>query len=202
VQSNEFAVTAGQKKFAAVADDYFKALKGAKVTRKGRTVRVALREALSKADLVALAEAETSTVEKRRATADILDAIQAKRPVPQPALAKLVGGPWATFLTGPAPLEAPPSVRAPMTTDECRKLQSRVAGFSTSSFFSTDARLMFFSHKFANCAAHPPDVDSAQRACLAAFKTADEYGRCASADVGAIIPLGQPPEAIFGERHR
>lgn len=202
VQSNEFAVTAGQKKFAAVADDYFKALKGAKVTRKGRTVRVALREALSKADLVALAEAETSTVEKRRATADILDAIQAKRPVPQPALAKLVGGPWATFLTGPAPLEAPPSVRAPMTTDECRKLQSRVAGFSTSSFFSTDARLMFFSHKFANCATHPPDVDSAQRACLAAFKTADEYARCASADVGAIIPLGQPPEAIFGERHR
>ncbi|MDB5213566.1 MAG: hypothetical protein JWO86_1493 [Myxococcaceae bacterium] len=202
VQSNEFAVTAGQKKFAAVADDYFTALKGAKVTRKGRTVRVALRQALSKADLAALDEAESSTVEKRRATADILDAIQAKRPVPQPALAKLVGGPWATFLTGPAPLEAPPSIRAPMSTDECRKLQARVAGFSSSNFFSTDARLMFFSHKFANCVAHPPEVDSTQRACLAAFKTADEYGRCAAADLGATIPLGQPPESIFGERHR
>lgn len=200
VQSNEFAVTAGQKKFAAVADDYFKALKGAKVSRKGRTVRIAFREALSKADLAALDEAESSTVEKRRATADILDAIQAKRPVPQPALAKLVGAQWATFLTGPAPFEAPPSIRAPMSADECHRLQARVAPFSTSSFFSTDARLMFFSHKFANCATHPPEVDNAQRACLAAFKTADEYARCAGADLGATIPPGQPPESLFGER--
>jgi hypothetical protein len=202
VQSNEFAVTAGQKKFAAVADEYFKALKGAKVSRKGRTVRIAFKEALSKADLAALDEAERSTVEKRQATADILDAIQAKKPVPQPALAKLVGGPWATFLTGPAPFEPPPSVRTPMSGDECRKLQARVSGFSTSSFFSTDARLMFFSHKFANCATRPPEVDSSQRACLASFKTADEYARCAASDLGATIPPGQPPEALFGERRR
>jgi hypothetical protein len=200
VQSNEFAVTTGHKKFAAVADNYFKALKGAKVTRKGRTVRVALREALSKADLVALDEADRSTAEKRRATAEILDAIQAKKAVPQPALAKLVGSQWATFLTGPAPLEAPPSVKAPMSADECRKLQSRVSSFSTSSFSSTDARLMFFSHKFANCAVRPADVDDVQRACLAVFKTADEYARCAAADLGATIPRGQPPESEFGDR--
>jgi hypothetical protein len=200
ILSNEFAVTAGQKKFAAVADNYFKALKGAKVTRKGRTVRVAFREALSKADLVALDEADRSTVEKRRATAEILDAIQAKKPVPQPALAKLVGPQWATFLTGPAPVEAPPSVRLSMSADECRKLQARVAPFTTSSFFSTDARLMFFSHKFANCATRPPEVDDVQRACLASFKTADEYARCAAADLGATIPRGQPPESEFGDR--
>jgi hypothetical protein len=200
VQSNEFAITAGHKKFAAVADNYFKALKGAKVTRKGRTVRVAMREGLSKADLVALDEADRSTVEKRRATAEILDAIQAKKPVPQPALAKLVGSQWATFLTGPAPFEPPPSVRVPMSSDECHKLQARVSGFSTSSFFSTDARLMFFSHKFANCAVHPPEVDDVQRACLLSFKTSDEYARCAAADLGATVPRGQPPESEFGDR--
>ncbi len=202
VQSNEFAVTAGQKKFAAVADDYFNALKGAKVSRKGRTVRVTMKEALSKADLVALDEAERSTVEKRQATADILDAIQAKRAIPQPALAKLVGGAWATFLTGPAPAEQPPSVRTPLSSDECHRLQARIAGFSSSSFFSTDARLMFFSHKFANCATRPPEADLSQRACLASFKTADEYARCAAPDLGATIPLGQPPESLFGERKR
>ncbi|MDB4937997.1 MAG: hypothetical protein JWP87_4969 [Labilithrix sp.] len=200
VQSNEFAVTTGQKKFAAVADNYFKALKGAKVTRKGRTVRVAMREGLSKADLLALDDADRSTAEKRRATAEILDAIQAKKPVPQGPLAKLVGPQWAAFLTGPAPLEAPPSVKLPMSADECKKLQSRVSAFSTSSFFSTDARLMFFSHKFANCAVHPPEVDEVQRACLASFKTADEYARCAAADLGATIPRGQPPESDFGDR--
>lgn len=200
VQSREFATTAGQKKFAAIADDYFNALKGAKVTRKGRTVRVAFREALSKEDLVAFEDADRTTAEKRRATAEILDAIQAKKPVPQLALAKLVGPQWAAFLTGPAPVEAPPSLRAPMSADECRKLQARVASFSPSSFFSTDARLMFFSHKFASCAVRPPEVDDAQRACLAAFKTADEYARCAAADLGATIPRGQPPESEFGDR--
>jgi hypothetical protein len=91
-------------------------------------------------------------------------------------------------------------VRVPMSSDECHKLQARVSGFSTSSFFSTDARLMFFSHKFANCAVHPPEVDDVQRACLLSFKTSDEYARCAAADLGATVPRGQPPESEFGDR--
>ena len=202
VQSNELATSGRQKKFAGIVDTYLKALKGSKVTRKGRTIRVSYKEALSKADLVAVEEADKNSADKKLATADILDAIQAKRPVPQPALAKLVGPAWATFLTGPAPIEAPPAVKVPMSVDECKKLQTRIAPFNVSNFFTTDARLMFFSHKFATCSIKTPEVDPLQAGCLSSFKTASEYARCASADLGATVPVGQPPEADFGDRRK
>jgi len=198
--SSDFAVTSRQKKFAAVADSYFKALKHAKVSRSGRTVRVSFKEKLSKADLAALEDADRKTVEKRRATAEILDAIQARRPVPQPALAKLVGAQWAFFLSGPAPAEAPPSVRVPMTSAECRSLQARLAPFTTTSFFTPEARLMFLMHKFASCETRPPEVDAGQRACLAAFKTSFEYARCSATDLADTVPPNQPPESEFGDR--
>ncbi|MDB4947071.1 MAG: hypothetical protein JWP97_6605 [Labilithrix sp.] len=202
LQSNELAFSGRQKRFAGIVDTYLKALKNSKVTRKGRTIRVSYKEALSKADLVAAAEADKSSLDKKQATADILDAIQAKRPVPQPSLAKLVGPAWATFLTGPAPAEAPSAVKAPMSTEECRKLQSRIAPFNSNNFFTTDARLMFFSHKFATCGVRNPEVDPIQAGCLASFKSASEYARCASADLGAVIPPGQPPETDFGDRRK
>ena len=202
VQSQELAFSGRQKKFAGIVDTYLKALKNSKITRKGRTVRVSYKEPLSKADLVAANEADASSLDKKQATADILDAIQAKKPVPVGPLGKLVGPAWATFLTGPAPAEAPPVVKAPMTAADCRTLQARIAPFKSENFFTTDARLMFFSHKFANCSVRPPEVDPLQRGCLATFKTASEYGKCASADLGATVPLGQPPEADFGDRRK
>ena len=202
LQSNEFASSARQKKFATLVDNYVKALKGAKVTRKGRTIRVSYKEPLSKADLVAIEEADKSATDKKVATAEILDAIQAKKPVPQASLAKLVGPAWATFLTGPAPTEAPPAAKTAMSTGDCQKLQGRIAPFNVSNFFTTDARLMFFSHKFATCGVHNPEVDPLQASCLAAFKSAPEYARCASADLGATVPAGQPPEADFGDRRK
>ncbi|CAN5922087.1 hypothetical protein BH11MYX4_BH11MYX4_16630 [soil metagenome] len=202
IQSNELAASGRQKKFAGIVDTYLKALKNSKVTRNGRTIRVSYKEPLSKADLVAVEEADKSSADKKLATAEILDAIQAKQAIPKASLAKLVGPGWAQFLTGPAPIEAPPVVKAPMSTDECKKLQARIAPFNVSNFFTTDARLMFFSHKFATCGIRNPEVDPLQAGCLASFKTASEYARCASSDLGATVPVGQPPEADFGDRRK
>jgi len=202
IQSNELATSGRQKKFAGIVDTYLKALKGSKVTRKGRTIRVSYKEPLSKADLVAVEEADKASADKKVATADILDAIQAKKPIPQGALAKLVGPQWATFLTGPPPIETAPVVKVAMSTDDCKKLQARIAPFNTSNFFTTDAKLMFFSHKFATCGIKNPEVDPLQAGCLASFKTASEYARCASADLGATVPAGQPREEDFGDRRK
>jgi len=203
IQSNELAASGRQKKFAGIVDTYIKALKGSKVTRNGRTIRVSYKEPLSKADLVAVEEADKTSADKKLATAEILDAIQNKQAIPKASLAKLVGPGWAQFLTGPAPIEAPPVIKAPMSTDDCKKLQARIAPFNVSNFFTTDARLMFFSHKFATCGIRNPEVDPLQAGCLATFKTASEYARCASSDVGgAAVPAGQPPEADFGDRRK
>ena len=89
-----------------------------------------------------------------------------------------------------------------MSTDDCKKLQTRIAPFNASNFFTTDARLMFFSHKFATCGLRNPEVDPLQAGCLASFKTASEYARCASAELGAAVPAGQPPETDFGDRRK
>ena len=202
LQSNEFASSARTKKFATLVDNYVKALKGAKVTRTGRTIRVSYKEPLSKSDLVAIEEADKSATDKKVATAAILDAIQAKAKIPQASLATLVGPAWAAFLLGPAPAEVPVVVKTPMSTGDCQKLQSRIAPFNVNNFFTTDARLMFFSHKFATCGVRNPETDPLQAGCLATFKTASEYARCSSPDLGATVPLGQPPEADFGDRRK
>lgn len=199
-QSNDFAFTTRQKKFAAVADRYFAALKGAKVSRSGRTVRVSFSEKLTKADLQALDDADKKTIEKRRATAEILEAIQANRPIPTQPLSKLVGVSWAMFLSGPAPKEMPNAGRAPMPKDECKVVQSRLAAFTTSSFATSEARVLFLTHKFASCDAFPPSVDAAQRICLAAFKTPAEFAKCTPSNVAEIPLQGQPPESEFGDR--
>ncbi|MBS2017567.1 MAG: hypothetical protein JST00_32095 [Deltaproteobacteria bacterium] len=199
-QSNDFAFTTRQKKFAAVADRYFAALKHAKVSRSGRTVRVSFSEKLTKADLLALDDADRKTIEKRRATAEILEAIQSSRPIPAQSLSKIVGAPWAMFLSGPPPKDLPNAGRAPMPKDECKVVQSRLAAFTTASFASSDARLLFLTYKFASCDAFPPSVDAAQRICLAAFKTPVEFAKCTPANVADAPLPGQPPESEFGDR--
>lgn len=200
-QSRDLATTSRQKKFSAIADRYFKALSRAEVKRKGRSIRVSFLEKLGPEDKAALEDADRSTVEKRRAVAEVLSAIEAKKPLPVPALGKLVGPAWAKYLAGPAPAPVVPGGRVVLSTDECKKLQQRVAWFSTSdhAFDAPGARAMLFEHKYATCSTRPMTVESSQRACLDGFHSAAEYAACATTATAAV-PFGEPPESEFGDR--
>jgi hypothetical protein len=190
--SRDMAFTSREKKFGAVIDAYFDALKKAKVTRKGRTVVVSWREPISAEDLAALDDADSKTREKRQATATIIDALGARKPVPESALSVLVGNSWARYLTA-----APSTVRTPMTESECKTLQKKIAWFSSTDKAFADkweARSMLIQHRFASCATKAPEVDPAQRACLASFHTAAEYAQCAAPGAN------EPPESDYGDR--
>ncbi len=194
--SRELATTSRQKKFGAVADAYFAALKKAKVSRKGRSVRVAFLEKISEDDLAAVEEADRTTKAKRIAAASIIDALQARKPVPEAPLAVLVGPAWAKYLASPANAARG---RSAMDEADCRKLQQRVQWFNLSDKAfagNAEARSMLLSHKFASCSTRPPEVDDAQRTCLASFKTAADYALCA----GSSTAGGEPPESDFGDR--
>lgn len=196
-ESRELATTSRQKKFGAVADAYFAALKKAHVTRKGRSVRVSFLEKISADDLAALDEADRTTRAKRIAAASVLEALQARKPVPEAPLAVLVGPAWAKYLASPANAARG---RSALDEGDCRKLQQRVAWFNLSdkAFASSpEARTMLISHKFASCSTRPPEVDDAQRACLASFKTPAEYALCAGSST-----TGEPLESDYGDRAR
>ena len=195
--SRELAVSSRHKKFGAVADAFFHALKGAKVTRKGRSVRIAFHEPIPEVDLVALEEADRATVAKRIATASIIDALEARRPVPEAPLAVLVGDSWAKFLASPDNAEV---AREPMSEAECRKLQQRVRWFSLNdkALSTSESRSMLLAHKFASCTTRPPEVDDAQRTCLSSFRTAAEYALCAGS--AGTSAGGEPPADEFGDR--
>ncbi|HVH44368.1 MAG TPA: hypothetical protein VM925_18575 [Labilithrix sp.] len=192
-QSRESANGARSKKFGAVVDTYFKSLKSAKVARDGRTIRVMFKEALSAEDLTALEEADKTTIERRVAVAEVLSAIQAKRAVPEASLSKLVGAPWAKFLLGPPPV---PQVKRPMTAVECKAVQSKISAFKSTDFTTSEARSMYFTHRFTPCGSRPVEVDQLQAACLASFKTATEYAKCAPPVAGAAP--GEPADSEFG----
>lgn len=190
-ESRDMAFTSREKKFSAVIDAFFEGLKKSKVTRKGRTVVVSYREPISADDLAALEDADVKTREKRQATSQILDALGARRPVPEAALSVLVGTAWSRYLTA-----APSTVRSPMTESECKTLQRKIAYFSSADKSFADkweARSMLISHRFASCSTKPPEVDPAQRACLASFHTAAEYAQCAAPGAN------EPPESEYGD---
>ena len=194
--SRELARTSRQKKFGAVADAYFHALKKAKVTRKGRSVIVSFREEISAADLEALEEADRTTKEKRVATASILDALQARKPIPEDALAELVGPSWARHLAAP-PTAA--YARMAMSESECRSIQSRLATIRlTDRNLTSEARTMYIQHKYATCSTQPPETDLAQRSCLSTFTTAAEYSLCA----GTSAASAEPPLSEYGDTGR
>jgi hypothetical protein len=200
-QSRDLAFTSRQKKFSAIADRYFKALSRAEVKRKGRSIRVTFLEKLGPEDKTALEDADKSTVEKRRAVAQVLLAIETRTPLPEAALGKLVGLPWAKYLVGPPPAQGQVGQRVVLSTDECKKLQSRVAWFSAQdrAFDAPGARAMLMDHKYAACATRPMIIDAAQRPCLDGFRTAPEYAACATTAANAV-PFGEPPEGEFGVR--
>lgn len=200
-QSRDLAFTTRQKKFSAIADRYFKALERAEVKRKGRSIRVSFLEKLGPEDKAALDDADKSTVAKRRAVAEVLSAVEAKKALPEASLAKLVGPSWAKYLAGPPPASVVPGQKTVLSTDDCKKLQSRVAWFSAQdrAFDAPGARAMLMDHKYAACATRPPTIDGSQRTCLDGFRTAAEYAACATT-ASSAVPFGEPPESEFGER--
>jgi len=97
-QARTNPVTRQEKRWAFIVDNFIHALEKAKVSRDGRTVRIAFNEPLDSSDQKDLDDADAKTAEQRAAIADVLEAIAGKKPVPADALAKIVGAPWATYL--------------------------------------------------------------------------------------------------------
>jgi hypothetical protein len=87
-----------EKNWAIIVDNFMHALEKAKVVRSGRTVKLAFNEPLDASDKADLTDAQTKSADRRTAIADLLDAVQQKKPVPLASLSKIVGTPWATYL--------------------------------------------------------------------------------------------------------
>jgi hypothetical protein len=97
-QAKTNAVSLRQRTWAIIVDNFMKAIRGIKVSRSGRVVKMRFNEALDPGDKGDLEEANKDTFDKRTAIADILGAIRTKQAVPVASLTKLVGAPWATYL--------------------------------------------------------------------------------------------------------
>lgn len=196
-ESQNKASTHSQKKFAAVVDTFFRAIHKMKVARSGRTVTVSYDEKLSKEDVAEIEDADKSTVDKRIATAEILEAIQAKHPVPREPLAKLVGQKWATYLTGPIPADLHPAAKSPLTGGECQNIQRALLNVRYQDV-NTSSRDLYYQLKWGSCfTTHLPEVTAAQRACLPAVKNAADYNACTFT---ATAPAGEPAESDFGTK--
>jgi hypothetical protein len=194
--THDHAFSHSQKKFGAIVDTFFAALKKMQVSRSGRTVRIAYKEKLSKDDMQELADADKSTVEKRIATAEVLDAIQQKRAIPQASLGKLVGSRWAAYLLGPVPADLHPPPKLPLSALECQQIQTKLTTVKFADLPPAQ-RDLYFQLRFASCTTKPPEVQPAQRLCLATFKTAADFAACTPAP---ITPSNEPPESEFGDK--
>jgi hypothetical protein len=196
-ESKDKAVTRTQKKFAAVSETFFKAIRNAKVTRSGRTVRVAYDEKLSPEDLAEIKNADESTVEKRIATAQILEAIQAKKPVPQAPLAKLVGAKWATYLTGPVTANLTPPPKTPQSTSECERLQKQISRVKYADV-APPSRDIYFQLRWSSCKeGKTPSLSTTERICIGVVKTGAEFSACTAQQAA---PSNEPPESEFGAK--
>src|SRR5262249_10577893 len=92
-------VSLRQKNWAIIVDNFARALEKIHVSRDGRTVKMDFNEPLGDDDRRDLAAANKETFDKRVAVANVLEAIQQKRALPQDSLALLVGAPWAAYFT-------------------------------------------------------------------------------------------------------
>jgi hypothetical protein len=104
-----------QKSWAIVVDNFIRAIQKTKVTRSGRTVKMTFAETLVDEDRRDLEEAKKETLDRRVAVADVLTAIEGKKPIPVESLTKLVGGPWAQYLVAEStfdPKNLPPECAA------------------------------------------------------------------------------------------
>jgi len=191
--SRESPYDARTKRFAAIVDNYFDALKAMKVTRNGRAIRIAFSSLISAEDKASLEEAEKSTAEKRRASSDLVEAIRDKKPIPQKALAKLIGEPWAKYLSSPPPEGS--GARSPLTLEQCQAAVKKTTPMKVTDFTTPEGRSFFIQLRYAVCTRTPPQVLGWQRDCIArAVKPAD-LQVCA-----AMKPTNEPADSEYGDR--
>lgn len=189
------ASTIRQKKFADVADTYFQALSLMKVTREGRTLKIAYKASFTKEDQQELQD-EDKGADKRLPVTDILEAIHDKKPIPQAALAKLVGSSWATYLLLPPLPSALPSPKVKLTAEECSSVSTRLNSVHMTDLPSGDATTAFLNQKYSKCS---NDVTETQRKCLATFSSATDYAACVG---GSEVDTRMPPESEFGDKKK
>jgi hypothetical protein len=189
-QAKTNPVSLRQKSWAIIVDNFQRALENMKVSQSGRAVKMAFNEPLNDEDKKDLEDANKQTMDKRTAVADILDAIGQKKPVPQDALTKLVGAPWAAYLANVATND--PTQQTPLTTAECTTAKKSAAKMKSKDMPSHDGALLLGAIQSANCA-KPPRLATAVHACVAAgFATAADLAKCA--------PTSEPPESEFGDK--
>jgi hypothetical protein len=177
-----------QKSWAIIVDNFQRALENIKVTRSGRSVKLAFNEKLGDDDKKDLDEANKDTMDKRVAVANLLDAVQAKKPLPVADLTKIVGGPWATYLVNAATFD--PTVKAPMTSIECTAAKASVKGMKAKDM--PNGAGLLSELQTMNCKA-PPQLIAAVHTCVVAgFHSAADLAKCA--------PPAEPPESEFGDK--
>jgi len=181
-QAKDNPVTLREHEWVAIVDTFVRALKQMKVERSGRTVSIRFNEPLSADDKRELDDAEKKTEDKRGAVTDILEAVQGKKAVPEPALTKLVGAKWASFLLVP---------RVTLGTADCQTIKANVNGMKVKQVTAADARARWFSLASADCS-KKRDIAEPERACLVAAKTPADFMRCA--------PPVEPAESEFGAK--
>jgi hypothetical protein len=192
------ASTSRQKKFSDVADTYFQALSKMKISRSGRTIKIAYKAPFTKEDESEL-KGDEKADEKRLAVTDVLEAIRDKKPIPQSALAKIVGNAWATYLLLPPLPPRPPSPMTKLTSEECKSVQSKLQSVHLSDLPTGDASKAYLDQKYATCDWKQPQVTEDQKKCLATFTTSTEYAACMGGD--SVDPR-MPPESEFGEKKK
>ena len=191
--SREYPYDARTKRFAAIADNYFAALKAMKYQRNGRTIRLSFASQISPEDKAGLEEAEKSTADKRRAVAEIVEALRDKKAIPQKALSKLVGESWGKYLASP-PLEGT-AARVPLTPEQCADAVKKTTPMKITDFTTSDAKTFFIQLRYASCAKNPPQVLGWQRDCIARAVKAADLQVCA-----AMKPTNEPADSEYGDR--
>ena len=102
--ATEKTATPDQRIWAGTIDTFIKALKGMDVSRSGRVVTISFNQKLSSDDIKEVREAVENPNDKRQVASMIIDAIEKTQPVPETALAQLIGPKLAAFVLLPPPV--------------------------------------------------------------------------------------------------
>lgn len=196
------ASTIHQKKFADVADTFFQALSQMKVSSSGRTLKISYKADFTKEDKQELQDDDKTVNDKRVPVTDVLEAIRDHKPIPQGALAKLVGSSWATYLLLPPLPPKPPSPKTTLSSSECEAVKAKLQSVKITDIGSgSDVTTAYFAQKYATCSSYgkPVEVTEDQKKCLATFTSATDYTACMGND---STDSRMPPESEFGDKKK